>query len=329
MLGLDFGACELKIAQIESSRIKRLVTVPMPDNMVHDGVIVSYDAMGDFLKETLKTNKISGGNAAVILPGSLVYLRRLTIPAMTEEQLQVNLPYEFRDFLSESKDKYFYDYAVNSLREEPGDEEDDVHQVLDLTAAAVAKSTIEVYRDMLRRAGLKLATAIPVECAYSNVIRTFGKADIKEYAFLDLGHTSTRLSIYTGDVFETFRTVDMGLSKLDTLISEDFSVDIHVARMYKQTDHLDCQTKENAKNLYGEITAEIRKAINFYSFNNRESQLQDLFLCGGGVHIPAYWKTMEENLEIKLHKASEFIEGADDTEEDEDSFFGAIGAALQ
>ena len=194
MLGFDIGACELKLVQWDGSKVRRALTAPMPDNLVKNGVIISYPAMADFIKETARENRVSGRDCAVILPASHAFLRRITVPAMTEEQLRVNLPYEFRDFLTLDKDKYFYDYAVNSLdRDEEG-----TPKQLDLTAAAVPKEVIEDYRDMFRRAGFRLRTAIPVECAYANLLRAHGDTEGKEFSFLDLGHTAARLHIFSG-----------------------------------------------------------------------------------------------------------------------------------
>lgn len=330
MLGFDFGACELKIAQLNGKKIKRLVSEAMPENMVREGVIVSYDAMGDFIKETLKANKLGGGEAAVILPQSMAFISRITMPAMTEDQLAVNLPYEFHDFLTEAKDKYFYDYAVNELRDATDDDGNPTGKVLDITAAAVSKKVIEDYRDMFRRAGLRLKIAVPIEIAYSNVIRAHGDYEGKEACILDLGHTATRLSIYTGDVFETFRDVEVSLDELEQAISEALGVDPHVARTYKETNYNNCQNAEGAMNIYNAIAADVRKAINFYSFNNRESQLKDIYVCGGGINILPYVQVLKTNLEdMNFHRGLDIMPAVPDGIENAVSFMGAVGAAIE
>lgn len=86
----------------------------LPDNMVSGGEIVSMDAMADFIKEMAKENGISRGAAAVILPGTLVFTRNVTVPAMTDGQLLYNLPFEFKDYLTQEKNKYYFDYAVRA-----------------------------------------------------------------------------------------------------------------------------------------------------------------------------------------------------------------------
>ena len=41
---------------------------------------------------------------------------RITVPAMTEEELGLNLPFEFRDYIADDKDKYSFDYAVLGMQ---------------------------------------------------------------------------------------------------------------------------------------------------------------------------------------------------------------------
>ena len=70
------------------------------------------DAMADFLRQTAKSNGIPLTHAALVLPSTEVFTRELVMPAMTEQQLLYNLPYEFRDYLTEEKNKYFFDYSM-------------------------------------------------------------------------------------------------------------------------------------------------------------------------------------------------------------------------
>ena len=69
------------------------------------------DAMADFLRQTA-SQRHPLTHAALVLPSTEVFTRELVMPAMTEQQLLYNLPYEFRDYLTEEKNKYFFDYSM-------------------------------------------------------------------------------------------------------------------------------------------------------------------------------------------------------------------------
>lgn len=321
VLGFDIGCGEMKIVQWNGARVQRAVHIPLPDNLVRDGRIVSYETMAQLIRETVKAERLGGREAAVVLPSTQCYLRRLTMPAMSVDQLAVNLPYEFRDFLTLTKDKYFYDYAVNFI----ADDAEGRPAQMDLTAATVEKSLIDDYRAMFRRAGLKLRAAMPVECAYANLL-----ADKKgEFCIIDLGHALTRVHMFTDRRFETTRVIDIGLAAVDAAIAEDRGVDEHIARTYKQSDHEGAQTCGSAVELYHAIAADIRKAVNFYGFNNRQSNLTDAWCAGGGARIPALLDAIGQAVDLSLHDAAGLLPPVDEGVDDLTFFAAAIGAAMQ
>lgn len=308
-IGFDIGTGELKIALCDGGSVKFLAEEAVPENLVREGRIVSFDAMADFVRECARKHRIYGRDCAVVLSAGQAFLRRLSLPAMTVDQLQVNLPYEFRDYLTQGKDQYFYDYAVNELRggEEGAPEE------LDLTAAAVPKEVIRDYTEMFRRAGFKLRAAAPPECAYANLIAAHEarhpEAAGEEYCILDLGHAATRVHIFTGSRFEATRVIEYGSALVDQAIGDALNVDEYVARTYKEANHEGAQELEGPKGVYGSIAVEIMKAVNFYGFNNRESNLQNAYYCGGGARIPALLEAISHAVSLSLHRIDALMPG--------------------
>lgn len=332
-VGFDIGAGDLKIVQCDSAGIRRLAVEPMPDSLVKGGQIVSYDAMVDFIKRSVKKNHISGRDCGLVLSGGEAFLRRLTVPTMTAEQLSVNLPYEFRDYLTMDKDKYFYDYAVNAVKAG----EDGAPGELDLTAAAISKETISNYVSMFRRAGFKLRTAAPPECAYANLIRAKearetrepGDEGEREYCILDLGHTATRIYIFTGSRLEASRVIEYGSAMVDAAIADALGVDEHMAHAMKEANHDGAQELEGSRSVYANIAVEIRKAINFYSFNNRASTLQDAYFCGGGAYIPALLDAITGTVDLSLKGIRSLLPGGGRFVEKSVFAAAAVGITLQ
>ncbi len=278
MVGFDIGERDVKMVYSVDGRVKKMVSVSLPDNMVENGVIRSMDAMADFLRFSAKKNGIPLTNAAVILPDALVFCRNAQLPVMTGPQLVYNLPYEFKDYLSLEKDKYFYDYCVYSIIET------DENRQMDLFCCAVLKSTIADYRAMFRRAGFKLKKAIPEEWAYMSVLRSLDKT-VGTFCFADLGHNQTRVHIFSDNRWASRRIIDQGVGTLETQISNELLTDIHVARNYVLSDFNGVLSTENAVGLYDRVGIEILKTVNFHNYNNREDSLQTVYLVGGGSNI--------------------------------------------
>ena len=331
ILGFDIGSYSVKIVKYNGSRIVNAVEEVLPDNMVKDGQIVSYDAMADFLKQTVKKHWLGGGDAALVLSSSAYILRRFEMPLMTEDQLALNLPYEFHDFLDMDKDKYYYDYALNAMLEpQMGEDGTEIAgKRMDITAAAIAKDVINEYRGMFKHAGLKLVTVIPRECAFSNILRYSGAADDFECCFLSIGHAKSSVDIFKGSVFQSSRVGDIGISQVEAQIAEERSVDIHVAREYLSANRDGLQNSENAMVVYNAIAADFRKALNFYKFSNRDSEIDTAYVFGKGFEIRSLSDTVAGNTGFKLLSPAEFMPQPPSGVKDFGSYILAVGAVLQ
>ena len=199
IVGLDIGENSVKMAYFVGRELKRTAKLELPDAMVSGGRILSMDAMADFLHDVAKGSGIPLTNAALVVPASEVYTRVITLPAMTEQQLFYNLPYEFRDFLTEEKSKYFFDYAVRRIVNDA----DGHPKEMEIFACAILKTTVEGYRAMLHRAGFRLRVLTVTECAYGALLGAYlrrmgAENDDKDRCIVSIGHRSTHLYICGG-----------------------------------------------------------------------------------------------------------------------------------
>ena len=239
IVGLDIGENSVKMAYFAGRELKRTAKLELPDAMVSGGRILSMDAMADFLHDAAKGSGIPLTNAALVVPASEVYPRIIPLPAMTEQQLFYNLPYEFRDFLTEEKSKYFFDYAVRRIvNDETGHPKE-----MELFACAILKTTVEGYRAMLHRAGFRLRVLTVTECAYGAVLgaylkRTGAENDDKDRCIVSIGHRSTHLYIYHGATFDSRREIDVGGRLIDEQIAESGSPAAAAALVQHRSDKL-------------------------------------------------------------------------------------------
>lgn len=332
LIGVDIGTNAVKMAVCAGGRVLQTAVETLPENMVSGGRIVSPDSMSQFLREMRKNHHISARNAAVVLPETDVFCRRLTLPAMTEDQLRLNLPYEFRDYIAHEKEKYFYDYAVVDII----DDETGIPVSLDLMAAAVLKSTVADYFQLFKRAGMRLKVAVPMEMAYTNLLAAHERAhpaqegdSPREYCLLDLGHTAIRTHVFTGSAFEVTKVMDIGCALLDTAIAEHFHVDEHIARTYKLTNYQDSQELDSCVSLYSTVAIEIMKAINFYRYNKPETEITEAYYFGGGAHIDSLITAVSATIGLHMQPIDALLPHVEKGAPDTLLCALAIGAAQQ
>ena len=328
ILGVDIGYDSLKLALVSGKQVRKTAVAPMPSSLIREGRVVSTETMGELIRNTMKENGIRCSDAAVALPNETVFIRSVTMPRMTVDQLNYNLPFEFRDYITDELKDYVYDYAMVS-EPAPKGEEGEEDNSMELMAVAAPLSLIEETREYLHKAGLKLVKAAPTVSCYQALIRACGGADKgaeKEYCILDLGYQAIRMYMFRGDKHMVTRVLEIGLSSLDQVIADAYSVDVHLAHTYLLTNYEDCLNKDYCQNAYGNITVELMRALNFYRFSNPDSHLEDIWICGGGAVIEPLRQSITENMDLRIHTAGELLPGG--AMDDDYAFLQAIGITM-
>ena len=332
VLGIDVGYDSLKLALVKGRQVKKTAVVPMPNSLIRAGRVVSVETMGDLLRTAMKQNGLRCDRAALALPNETVFLRNVTMPIMTEDQLKYNLPFEFRDYITDELKGYVFDYAMIGVKQAEESSEAAEAELaggaMELMAVAAPKSLLDESREYLHKAGMKLVKAAPTVSCFINLIRKSGAPDDTEYCILDLGYQAIRMYMFRGDRHIVTRVLEIGMSSLDRVLAEQYGVDEHLAHTYLLGNYEGCQNGENCRNAYGNITVELMRALNFYRFSNPDSHLDDIWVCGGGAMIQPLLNVLAETTDMKLHSAAELLPGKQAVEQDY-ALLQAIGIALE
>lgn len=276
MIGIEIGADSVKIAQVKNGKVLNMAVESLPDHMVSNGRVTAPAAMSYFLKDMLKRYKIRGKDCAFVIPPQLVISQRVTLPLMTEAELKLNLPYEFKDYVGRNSDDYAYDYIVSAIR----------GNMMDLYTAAVRKDIMEEYYNIFKRAGLTLRMAMPSELAWLNVIRNAPKSPAS-LCIIDIGHEKTHINIYQNGRFVMGKDIEYAGQLFDEAIAQELEVDSYAARTLKESDTDRIQSSENLKQPFGAVAIEVMKTLTFYSYSDGTDKepLRDMYLCGGSANI--------------------------------------------
>lgn len=324
ILGIDIGHDQLKLALVKGSRVQKTAIVQMPENLLRQGRMTSVESVGELIRDAMKQNGIRANRAALALPNETVYVKNVDMPPMTVDQLEYNLPFEFKDYITGELKDYVFDYAVLSKpgeakpeAEPAGEGEEAEEATLQLMAVGTLRAVLEDARDALRKAGLKLTVCAPALSAYIALLRAQYKslsAESEEYGILDLGYSAIRMYMFKKDRHVATRVLETGLFTLDDVIAEAFGVDVHLARIYLISNYDNCQDREECRTAYENIAVELMRVLNFYRFSNPDSALGDLWLCGGGAVIQPLTEAIGDMLNVQLHPATELVPGGDGVE---------------
>ena len=343
LIGIDVGNTNCKIAARAGGGV-RFISERMPDNMVRGDDVVSPESMAKFLQDVRKRNRLRERDCALVLPTSQVYFRHVTLPRMTIGELELNLPYEFRDFIQDDPEEYVFDYAVDEIvRNDEGEIER-----MELFAAAVRRSLVDQYAHMLRKAGLRLRMVTPAPMAYMRLLRAcYAQADAlaatdaakadgaggveraassgdatgvsddvaanaddvdgRDIVLVDIGHANVAISLFRGLKFDSSRTIDFGCDEFDNIIASLKGIDPYTAGSYKFTNFEDVLDEPECLALCDRFALEGSKVVNFYNFNNPEREIGQLCFLGGGASIAQLTQAIADAVPVPTCNISELM----------------------
>ena len=292
-VGIDIGNTNCKIA-IRDGSGARLVSAVMPENMVSSGTVVAPSTMATFLRTVRTDNHIRARNCFLVLAESQSFFRHVSLPKMTIDELKINLPYEFRDFIEGNPSDYVYDYAIDDGFSTTNEASDG----LELYAAAAKKSLVQGHSLMLRHAGFRLKGVIPAQMAYSGLLRHYlqdhPEQNGKNVVLVNIGYANVTITLFSGYRFQASKVIELGCRDIDEAIADDKNVDRYTASTFKNSNYEGVLDLPICKDIYDRLCVEINKVLNFYNFSNQGSDVEKAFLLGGGAQIPQLVSTIKK-----------------------------------
>ncbi len=324
-VGFDIGAGSLKVA-VTGGLQTTVHVIRLPEQMFQDGELRAPNGFSEYLKRECKKRRIPKGECALALPARQAICRTVTLPKMTIDQLMLNLPYEFAEFIGDDADRFFCDYAMCESTPE-----EEARGQMTMLAAAAAKEQIIQYVKVFSNAGFKLRTLLPAEMVMIRIVERYRRntaGSPEEYCFVDLGQEKTTIMIIRRDRVRATRQVEEGCALLDQAIADALNVDPFLAGSYKYTDYQNVLESPDCMDIYHRIAVEILKVVNFYQYNYRDSQLGGLYLIGGGSRIEAFCRVISDVLELPLLPAAELLGISGVEPGDAGSALAAIGLTI-
>lgn len=283
LLGIDIGAGNIRFVTKNNYYV-----IQTPENALKDGEVIAFDGLSETIKDAVREYGIRERNVAFTLPDASVYQNRFTMPYMSIKQLEFNLPFEFKDVLQGDKTDYVYDYALIS--------HDD--KEMELFAAAVDKTLLEKYKEMFKKAGLKLVKCTCKQMAVTDLLRKHSITE--DVALVDLGYAYTTIDIYKEGFYDTSRRIESGLNDLIKAVSEILYCDEHIAREYLFSNKDNVQQNSKLVDLYDSIAVQVSRSLNFYGYENPNNSLSNLYVYGSGAPITPFIEAIRQNVSIDV-----------------------------
>lgn len=234
VVGIDIGSHAIKVAELRSKgREAELVSVGVtetPEGAVDHTGVYNSDAVGDALKQLLKSSDIRTGPVVISLAGQAsVLVRTLEVPRMTPTELKEHMQWEINRNIPFAESNVLSDYKVL-----PDDDPNSPN--MEVVMALAPQSAIDTLVACIKRAG-KQAVGIDVEPLAVARSLEFSHGD--EYrdqviCVVEMGGKTTAINIYRNGRLLMPRQIPIGGEMFTKSIADTYMLGLPDAEAMKR-----------------------------------------------------------------------------------------------
>jgi len=135
-----------------SYKLSNFGIAKLPKETIVNGVIINGEPIINSIKTLISNLRITNKNASVSVSGHPVIIKKITLPFMSEDELEPVIEAESEQYIPFDLDEVNIDFQILGINEEQTDQ-------MDVMLVAAKKQMIEEYSDVIINAGLKPVVA--------------------------------------------------------------------------------------------------------------------------------------------------------------------------
>ncbi len=299
--GLDIGRSFIKVAQVEVSGSKKVLTAAATIAATGGGIqsesAIDLSKISDAIRSAVSQAGIETNKCAISLIESQVVTRLIQLPNLTDKELAAAINWEAEQYVPLPIKDVILQYKVIARPQSAGDK-------MDVLLIAAPKRVIQKYVTIIKNANLR---AEVIETESAALVRALTRAGEPAMIIVSMGALSTELVIALGGNVLFTRSIASGGHNLTRAIMAEFNLPLKQAEDYKISygileDKLSGKVAAVLKPILDIIISEILKAVEFSRDHVEKSQVTRVVICGGGAYLPGLAEFLVErtSLEVSL-----------------------------
>lgn len=297
-LGLDIGSSSIKLCLLKGTKrgiqLQNFDYAQLPPETIVDGSLLNSSVVADAINELLARNKIKIKETALSVSGNTVIIRKITLPLMTQEELEESIQWEAEQYIPFDIKEVYIGFEVLAPRTEQGQ--------MDVVLVAARREMIDDYTNVCIDVGLKPfvmdVDAFAMQNAYE---ANYGFHENETVVLLDVGNNVVTMNVVTDGLTMFTRDLSLGGSDITEEIQKQLNITYQEAELYKMGGSPGARTDEvlpqEVEKIIGEkaedIANEIQRSLDFYSATAADNRIDKIIVSGGTAAIPSLVRTIE------------------------------------
>ncbi|EKE18968.1 MAG: Tfp pilus assembly protein, ATPase PilM [uncultured bacterium] len=308
IFGLDLSDLSVKIVNIKDNGsceyIASFSSVPVPGGCINDGEIKQKEQVVSAIKKAIEIagpQKLKTKKVICSLPETKAFLRIISIPQMSENELSEAVKWEMEANIPLPLEQVYYDWQV--IPEQLHFEKNKIN----LLVVAIAKNAVDQTIDVLEAAGLD-PVGLEIESISQARSLLLEKDEKNTVLIVDIGDRRTSFSIAKGGVPCFTSSIPLCGQSFTEVISKGMGINFEQAEKIKISHGIGDEFKNDSlfkftQPVLENFVQEIERSVDFYVTGLKYSDGVDkVIICGGGANtkgiIPYLSKKIGREIEL-------------------------------
>ena len=290
LVGLDIGSSSVKAVEINMKgrdkgfELKGLGIANLPNEAIVQGAFLNSGAIVDTIREAMDAGRFKTKDVAVAVSGHSVIVKKVSLPAMTREELEDQIEWEAEQYIPFDVNEVHLDFQILETSEGEGQ--------MDVLLVAAKKDLVDDYVQVIIEAGLNPAAIDVAAFAVENAFEyNYEEPGDEVIALINIGAQVVNINIVENGIPAFTRDITTGGNQYTEEIQKALSVSFEEAERLKLgggdgDQEVVPQEVEHAVRAVTDIViGEIARSLDFYTATSAESRITRVLLSGGGAKI--------------------------------------------
>jgi type IV pilus assembly protein PilM len=307
VVGLDIGTSSIKLVEIEKIKgtchLRNFGIAKLSKDTIVNGTIIHSDQVVQAIKSLISNLNVKNKNLAISISGHPVIIKKITLPLMTEEELENTIELEAEQYIPFALDEVNIDFQILGVSEDKSDQ-------MNVMLVAAKKAMIDEYTTVVKTAGLHPAIVdIDVFALENMFIENYTPEENASIALIDIGASVTNINILKNGTSQFTRDIFLAGNQVTEEIQRKLSVSYDEAETLKHGEIIEGINQELLHEVITKssaaIAAEIHRSLDFY-ISSTYAEINHIYLSGGGSMTRGLKEALEKKTSIPLNHTNPF-----------------------
>jgi type IV pilus assembly protein PilM len=311
MVGLDIGSSRIKAVELKANgkgsyELLSIGQVSLMADTIVDGQIIDGNHVSDCINRIFEEQAIKNAQVATSISGHAVIVRKISVPAMSNEELREQIQWEAEQHIPFDINDVNLDYHVVDTLEGNN---------MDVLLVACKKDVVSQLTQVISQAG-KAPGVVDVDAfAMQNAYEVSYRPNQNEIVMLlNIGASVMNINIVRGDHSLFMRDISMGGNQYTDTLQRELSLTFEQAEILKRGGEIEGSTVTfneaipYLQSVTELLASEIHRTLDFFynqSGPDTES-LSRLLVAGGCSKVHGLIPTLAERFKVPVEPFDPF-----------------------